>query len=202
MRNILVARTAVMAADADRALKTCLSRNLPDRSQEFPPIGSQVQIALRGAWVGTWQVIGHSTRNLILQQGRKLTKWHKIKTRQILHDADDALDNVILPDESDTFIDEDTAAIQRQLPKARPRHASHPAFPTPDSDIDDAVEEIDDNWSHRQSEDMDLGSHQFPPDTSSINGCCCATTISHLHFRPIRHTQSTITYRCPVLRKH
>ena len=48
MRHILNERSAVMAADAERTLTTCLQRNLPDRSLEFYPAGSSVQIALRG----------------------------------------------------------------------------------------------------------------------------------------------------------
>ena len=166
MRNILVARTAVMAADADRALKTCLSRNLPDRSHEFYPLGSPVQIALRGSWVGTWQVVGHSSSNLILQQGRKLIKWPKVKTRQILPDTEDVIENTVIPDLSDTATDEDTATIQRQLPKARSRprsQSSAPHFEASDPmELDEAADELDDYWCHWNSDDMDLSSHQFP----------------------------------------
>lgn len=76
MRNILTARTAVVAADADRALKTCLPRNLPGLSSEFYPIGPQVQLASRGSRSGTWKVIGHASINLILI--RRARRWRRL----------------------------------------------------------------------------------------------------------------------------
>ena len=47
MRNILNARTAVMVADAQRALNTCLQRNLPGQSNDLYPVGSPAQIDRR-----------------------------------------------------------------------------------------------------------------------------------------------------------
>ena len=72
MRNILIARPAVMKEDADRALTACLRRYLPDRSREFPPlpIADSSQIAQRGKWVGAYRVISHEPSNRILELGR------------------------------------------------------------------------------------------------------------------------------------
>ena len=68
MRNILNGRTAVLKADANRALTTCINRNLPDRSPHFYPLGATVQIALKGQRGGSWNVIAHASSNLILER--------------------------------------------------------------------------------------------------------------------------------------
>ena len=72
MSHILAARTAVMAADAERALTTCLQRYLPDRSNEFYHIGDQVHIAMRGVWDGAWSDVAHAPRNPILEKEARL----------------------------------------------------------------------------------------------------------------------------------
>ena len=92
MRNILNARSALIQADANRALATCANRNLPDRSHEFCPVGSSVQIALRGERVGTFRVLGRSSSNLIVERGQKVMKWPKYKTRLILAQREDKLE--------------------------------------------------------------------------------------------------------------
>ena len=97
MRNILNARPALIQEDANRALVTCASRNLPDRSREFPSVGSSVQIALRGEWVGNFRALGHSPSNLIVERGEKVTKWPKYKTRLILTQPEEGLGTVVGP---------------------------------------------------------------------------------------------------------
>ena len=160
MRNILNARSAVMAADAERTLITCLQRNMPGRSHEFCPIGASVQIALRGEWVGTYRVIAHATSNLSLEKGRKILKWHKVTTRLIIHDTDDVIDTTVIPDEAENVESEqeDTATTERQIPRPRNR----PAASTHPVELGDVAEERDDFWPHWSTREMSLVSHQFP----------------------------------------
>ena len=74
-QHILAARTAVLRADAETATTTCLQRNPPgSSSHEFYSIGETVQIALRGAWVGSWKVAARANSNLVLERGRKVAK--------------------------------------------------------------------------------------------------------------------------------
>ena len=132
-----------MAADADRALGTCLLRHLPDRSHSFYPIGASVQIALRGEWIGTFRVITHSSSNLIL--GREVAKWQKVKTRLVMPETDGHLETAGIPDEDEeTIREEDTAHLGRQIPALRRRRSSR----DDPMGIDDSMEEIFDFWSH------------------------------------------------------
>ena len=57
MRNILNPRPAVLRADANRGLTTCIYRNLPNRTPHFYPLGSTVHITTKGQWDGSWNVI-------------------------------------------------------------------------------------------------------------------------------------------------
>ena len=52
-RNIMNARNAVIHADANHAIRTCISRPIKDRSKIFFPLGGSVQIAHMKRWVGT-----------------------------------------------------------------------------------------------------------------------------------------------------
>lgn len=95
--HILNARNAIITADAIRALVTCVNRNLPDSSQEFPPIGPSVQIASRNRRMGRFRVVGHRPTNLIIENGKKLPKWPKYNTRLIATRPEDGMDNVTPP---------------------------------------------------------------------------------------------------------
>ena len=79
MRNILNARNDAIAASARQALKTCIGRHPPYRSRAFYPIGSSVQIADRGQWLGSYRVIAHASSNRILEKGTQPSKWPKTK---------------------------------------------------------------------------------------------------------------------------
>ena len=70
MRHILNARNAIITDDEKRALATCANRNIPDRSREFPPNGSSVQIASRNQWVGCIRAVGRAASNLIIEKGK------------------------------------------------------------------------------------------------------------------------------------
>ena len=159
MRNILNARTAVMVTDAQRTLNTCLQRNLPDRSHSFYPIGSSVQIARRNKWVGTYRVIAHASSNLILEQGRKISKWPKAKARLIIPDTDDQIDTTELPDEDNRETrEEDTAQIERRVPRTRVSRAKH----DDPMDLDDTEDDSAAFWMQWSTRDMSLVPHQFP----------------------------------------
>ena len=135
MRNIPNARSALIRADAERALVTCANRNLPGRSQEFRPVGSSVQIALRGNWVGTYRVIGHSSINLIIERGKKVLKRLKYKARLIPSQPEEGLEgtpHINTDQESGTG---DTSDLENQAqrvrhmvqhPRVRNRAGQHP----------------------------------------------------------------------------
>ena len=123
MRNIPTARAAFVASDSDRELETCFPRNLPDRSRELYPIGPQVQTASRGAWVGTWHVIGRASSNMILQRDRKIIKWPKVRSRgpppptqPTPPDTDEGHGDALIPEDSDSTCAEDTEVPERQIP--------------------------------------------------------------------------------------
>ena len=67
MGNISNARNDAIVSPARQALKTCAARQLPDRSRNFYPVGSTVQIADRGHWKGSYRVIAQASGNLILE---------------------------------------------------------------------------------------------------------------------------------------
>ena len=124
LSRILTARTSAMAADAERALTTCLQRNIPGRSTECNPIGDKGRISQRGEWVGDWRVVAHSSSNLILGKGRKITKRPKINTRRAIPDTGDQLDRAPVREEEDTTSLEDTGEFEDQVPRGRPRTRS------------------------------------------------------------------------------
>ena len=159
MRNILNARSALIQADANRALVTCAGRNLPGRSQEFPPVGASVRIALRGEWVGTFRALGRSTSNLILERGQKVLKWPKYKTRLVMAQPEEQLGNVTgHPGEEIQSEEEPAKVAERRHIRARHRknRAQAPSAP-PASSVDPAPlteEEIPD----LQSESTEVAS--------------------------------------------
>lgn len=97
MRNISNSGNAIVTADAKSALVTCVDRNLPDRSRASTPVGSSVQIAHRGDWVGPYRVVGHSSSNIILGKGRKVFKRPRYKVRFILSHPEEGVGQVGSP---------------------------------------------------------------------------------------------------------
>ena len=110
IRNIPNARNAIIMSSARQALKTCINRQLPDRSRTFLPIGSTVQIADHGKWIGSYRVIAHASSNLILERGRYLFKWPKTKCRRVIGQDEDQME--VISDVEDN--DEQPAKIAIQ----------------------------------------------------------------------------------------
>ena len=78
MRNIPNARNAAIAASSRHALETLLSRNLPGR----------------GKWVGACRVVAQAASNSVVEQGRRVRKWPKVKCRFFETQNDGKLDHV------------------------------------------------------------------------------------------------------------
>ena len=97
LRNIMNARNAIIHAEANRVVRICTSRPLADRGKEFFPIDSTVQIAHDKRWRGSFRVVAHMHSNLILEQGGRLSKWPKYKTRLLYESPEEDFDNVLAP---------------------------------------------------------------------------------------------------------
>ena len=96
-RNILNARNAVIAASAQQALETDSRINIPGRAATFFAIGSTVQIADRGRRIGTYRAVHHASSNLVVERGRRLSEWPKVKSMLFLTQNDEQLDRIIDP---------------------------------------------------------------------------------------------------------
>ena len=69
LRKILEARNAVIQADSEHSIASCLNHQLIDRGGEHFPTGSSVQLDVVKKRVGTSRLIAHSAWNLLVERG-------------------------------------------------------------------------------------------------------------------------------------
>ena len=117
MRNILNARNAIVSDGEKRALAKCDNRNLPDRSREFAPVGSLVQIEFRGEWVGAYRAAGLPRRNVILDKRRRVFKRPKYKIRMPLNPMEEGMVKVGIPSPPGGIEEETDVSDARVDPK-------------------------------------------------------------------------------------
>ena len=89
LRNILNARNAIIHADANHVVKSCVSRTLGGRAELFFPIDSSVGIAPRKRRIGTFRAVAHMQSNLIPERAGRLFKWPKFKTSLRFGESDE-----------------------------------------------------------------------------------------------------------------
>ena len=77
--HIFNARNVISAADATRALVSCVDRNLPGRSRECPQIDPIVQIAVRKQWIGCYSEVGRPPNNIIVAKRESCIQVTKIQ---------------------------------------------------------------------------------------------------------------------------
>merc|ERR1712112_615376 len=88
---------AIILADAEHAIRTCINHQVPDRSVIHFPIGSTVQIAAHNKWTGAYRVVAHAHSNLILELGGKILKWPRSKTRLSPQEVTERMDLAKIP---------------------------------------------------------------------------------------------------------
>ena len=97
LRNIMNARNAVIHADANHAIRTCINRTTKDRSDIIIPLESTVQIAHKHRWIGAYRVIAKLHSNLILEKAGHVFKWPLFKTRLMPETDEERLDVITIP---------------------------------------------------------------------------------------------------------
>ena len=169
IRNILNARNAAITASAQQALRTVLSRNLPDRASINIHIGAGVQIADRGKWNVGYRAIAHSAGNLTAERGRQLLKWQKQKCLLPNQNDDDPFDHTDLPEiiegEEDLRGGRFGEVGPYQLPEDDDREPGRPS-----RDQFDAVAAPDDEYCVNAVNDVRMITHPKSPFATNRTG--------------------------------